>query len=244
MADVQTENAFITIATELVEALANIRISGEEYQCLWVIIRKTYGWKKKMDWIALSQFQEMTGIAKPSIVRALGKLVAKNIIYKKVNAYGVSYGIQKNYSKWKPLTKKLTVNKKATGVDKKVNLGVTKKLPTKDTTTKETITIEIPGWIPKKEWDAYAEMRIEKKFPLTNGAVTVAINKLKKLKGEGSNPKDVLENSVLCGYRGLFPSKSNGKDREYAPTSKQPCKVCSTTEWTSLISGKCEPCRT
>ena len=61
-----------------------------------MIFIKTYGWKKKEDWIALSQFQSMTGISKPSIIRALNKLFTKNIIYKKVNDFGVSYGIIKN----------------------------------------------------------------------------------------------------------------------------------------------------
>ena len=97
MANPQVENGHIAIATELIEALAGIRISGVEWQCLLVIIRKTYGWKKKMDWIALSQFQEMTGVSKPHTIRALGNLIDKNIVAKKGNGVGVSYGIIKNY---------------------------------------------------------------------------------------------------------------------------------------------------
>jgi phage replication O-like protein O len=149
VASPQTENGHTSIADELLDALVGIRISGEENQCLLFIIRKTYGWKKKEDWISLSQFQDKTGMAKPSIIRALKKLIDKNMIYKKVNARGVSYGIQKNYKKWKPLTKKLTINKKATVVDKKVkedlqksNSGFTKKLPTIETLTRKTFTIE------------------------------------------------------------------------------------------------------
>ena len=149
MANPQTENGHTSIADELLDALIGIRISGEENQCLLLIIRKTYGWKKKEDWISLSQFQDMTGMAKPSIIRALKKLIDKNMIYKKVNGQGVSYGIQKNYKKWRPLTKKLTINKKATSVDKKANRdlqksnsGFTKKLPTIETLTRKTFTIE------------------------------------------------------------------------------------------------------
>ena len=130
MASPQTEDGHIQIATELIEALAGIRISGEEMQCLWVIIRKTYGWKKKTDWIALSQFVEITGINKGNVGRALRRLLAKNMVVKKDYHYGVSYGIQKNYKKWKPLSKKTT------GSQKRLKVS-SKKTTTKDTNTKE-----------------------------------------------------------------------------------------------------------
>ena len=222
MANPQTDDSFVSIATELFEALIKLRISGVENQCLRFIIRKTYGWNKKEDWIALSQFVEATGLSKPHVVRALGQLRKKNIITKKDNGKGVSYGIQKDYDKWSPLPKKVTLPllvkplpKKVTRVAKKDKaslplLGTTKDTSTIDTVTKDTLTINIPNWIPKEEWGDYVEMRIENKFPLTNRAAKAAVNKLEKLKKEGSSPKDVLNNSVLCGYRGLFETK--GRD--------------------------------
>ena len=80
MADVKLKNGFFQIATAIAEALAKIRISGVENQCLWVIIRKTYGWSKKEDWISLSQFVEGTGLLKPNIVKAINGLVKQIII--------------------------------------------------------------------------------------------------------------------------------------------------------------------
>lgn len=103
---------FTRISNELFEALARIRISGEENQVLRVIIRKTYGFHKKMDAIALDQFTLMTGLKKPHVCRALSKLVMKNIIIKNDNGRIVRYGIQKDYSQWKPLPKKITIIKK------------------------------------------------------------------------------------------------------------------------------------
>ena len=142
MANPQSENGHIDIANEIVDALAAIRISGEEMQCLWVILRKTYGWKKKFDWIALSQFEGMTGIKRPNIVRALSKLIDKNIVIKKDNGIKISYGFQKDYKIWKPLSKKITLSKKIKDVIKKDNLPLSKKIPTKDTTTKDIYTKE------------------------------------------------------------------------------------------------------
>ena len=64
MANPNTEDGFIMIATELFKALYKIRIAGEPRQILDFIIYKTYGFKKKMDWISLSQFVDETGINK------------------------------------------------------------------------------------------------------------------------------------------------------------------------------------
>ena len=47
MANPQKENGYTSIANDIVEALAGIRIPGEARQCLDVILRKTYGWNKK-----------------------------------------------------------------------------------------------------------------------------------------------------------------------------------------------------
>ena len=159
MASPQTEDAFTSIATELLEALIKIRISGVENQCLMFIIRKTYGWNKKEDWISLSQFMDATGLSKPHIVRALSKLRDKNIITKKDNGKGVSYGIQKDYDKWNPLPKKVTLPllvkplpKKKTPVAKKGKaslplLGTTIDTSTIDTSTKDTLTIDIVKYL-------------------------------------------------------------------------------------------------
>lgn len=106
----QTEDGYTEIADELIEAFAKIRISGEEMQVLWVIIRKTYGYKKKFDWISLTQFVERTGIKKPNVVRAIRNLLSKKIITVINNDNGMPQriGINKYYGTWRPLSKKIT----------------------------------------------------------------------------------------------------------------------------------------
>ena len=108
MANPQVENGHTDIANEIVEALAGIRISGEEWQILLVILRKTYGWHKKSDCISLSQFQILTKVKKPNIIRAINKLVEKNIIIKKDNGNVSNYTFNKDFTNWKPLSKKIT----------------------------------------------------------------------------------------------------------------------------------------
>lgn len=135
MANPQIENGHIDIANEIAEHLAYYRLSGEEYQVLWVILRKTWGWKKKSDFIALSQFQKYTKMKKPNICRALKKLESKNIIIKKDNAIANEYRFNKDFDSWKPLSKKITVIKKD-------NRSLSKKIHTKETNTKEIYIVQ------------------------------------------------------------------------------------------------------
>lgn len=116
MPDPQLESGYIRIANEVWDALVTIRIPGEARQVLDCIIRKTWGWGKKTDKIALSQLCEATGLKKTSIIKARKKLMAMNLITvtKKVNGTTISYGIIKDYNKWRPLPKKVTKNKKQT----------------------------------------------------------------------------------------------------------------------------------
>lgn len=103
---------FTKISTELVEKFAGIRISGEAWQVLWVILRKTYGFKKKEDWISLSQFYGLTRINIPNIGRALRKLISMKLIIKKDNGKNPKYALNKDYDQWEPLSKKTTPSKK------------------------------------------------------------------------------------------------------------------------------------
>lgn len=76
----------------------------------------------------------------------------------------------------------------------------------------------LPDWIPRKEWDAYVAMRKTIKKPLTAEGVPLAIAKLEKLKAHGSAPKEVLDQSTLNSWQGLFEVKRGGPDA--APTKK------------------------
>jgi len=140
MANPQIENGHVDIANEIIEALAKIRISGEEMQCLWVIFRKTYGWHKKEDIIALSQFCEYTRMKKSNICRSLSKLLSKKIIAIIKNDNGITtYRFNKDYDSWKPLSKKITLSKVIKGGLKKDNESLSLLRHTKETIQKKTI---------------------------------------------------------------------------------------------------------
>lgn len=150
----QLENGYTRMSNELLEALARMRIPGESWQMLNVIIRKTYGFGKKADHISTSQFREATGLSKGAVHKARKKLLDLNIISVSKKGYTsvLMYSIQKLYKNWRVYPKKGTVPKKGTGGTQKRN-GVYPKKGTKCTpkgstqkkernSTKETLTKE------------------------------------------------------------------------------------------------------
>ena len=76
----QAEDGFIRIASEIVDALCKVNLSAYESRVLWFILRKTYGWQKKTDWISLSQFSKGTGLDKRHVHRTLKRLQEREIV--------------------------------------------------------------------------------------------------------------------------------------------------------------------
>ena len=113
---------------EVVEALARNRIPGQEMQLIWVLLRKTWGWNKKVDQTSLSQFSKLTGIDRSSCSHLINSLISKNIVKigvdRKVNTLTRIYRFNKDYETWKTVDKKPTVVILPTGVDRKVNRSV------------------------------------------------------------------------------------------------------------------------
>lgn len=105
MANPQKENGFTKIANEILDALVKWHLSGYEWRVLLILIRKTYGWNKKADWISLSQFSEATGIAESHVSRALNMLLKQNIVTKGGNYKHPLFGLQKDWEKWIELPK-------------------------------------------------------------------------------------------------------------------------------------------
>jgi hypothetical protein len=70
-------------------------------------------------------------------------------------------------------------------------------------------SIEIPDWMPPRQWDDFVEMRRAKgqRAPFTLGAARGIIADLAKLKEAGHDPAAVLQASVNNGWSGVFPIK-------------------------------------
>ncbi len=96
----QLENGYTPIANEILEKLARLSLSSNQWQVLLVIIRKTYGFHKKVDYIANFQIGTATGLGKTVVSRILRNLNDRHIITRK----GKIVGLQKDWGKWQGLT--------------------------------------------------------------------------------------------------------------------------------------------
>ena len=122
MANPSLKNGFLSIANELVEQFALVNIPGNEMRIIWVVWRKTWGWKdgdrkKDWDWISYSQFEKLTGMKKRSVGKCLKTLVAKRLLLKSENRYKFN----QNYNQW-------VVAKRLPPIVKRLSL-VAKRLP-------------------------------------------------------------------------------------------------------------------
>jgi phage replication O-like protein O len=104
MANPQLENGFFRIANEIAEALMRTNLNSYQSRVLWAVLRKTYGFKKKEDWVSNSQLVELTALHKQHIWRALKELVDRNIVTK--GGYKIAF--QKDYQQWRELPKGVT----------------------------------------------------------------------------------------------------------------------------------------
>jgi uncharacterized protein YdaU (DUF1376 family) len=75
----------------------------------------------------------------------------------------------------------------------------------------------IPTWIPIDDWNDWIASR--KKKP-TQRAIELSIKRLEQLKNDGHDPKEVLQQSIINGWTGLFETKK-----------KTPAKVPTNTNY-------------
>jgi hypothetical protein len=74
---------------------------------------------------------------------------------------------------------------------------------------KETTTgaVALPAWVPQDAWEAWLEVRGRIRAPNTKRALAIALKDLDRYRGEGCDPRAVLEAATVKGWRGLFPVK-------------------------------------
>jgi len=99
MAKPQLEDGHTQIANEILEQLSKVHLAPNQWQVLMCIIRKTYGFHKKVDYIANSQIVEATGLCKAVVSRAIHSLCDMKVL----NRNGKSIGFQKDWEEWEEL---------------------------------------------------------------------------------------------------------------------------------------------
>ena len=218
LASPQKEDGYTPISNEIMEALAKTKISGEGRRILDVILRKTYGWDKKTDVISYGQIADLTGISRRSVIRTIKVLKMQKIITsdKAVTRGSVSYGFQKDFEKWQTSVKKATSVKNVTraSVKKAYKTSVKKATHKRKKEKKEKKVVILPDWIDQDLWNDYREYRKSIKSKITSRGEELAILKLTKMREDGENIKEVIEQSIMNGWKGLFEVKGNERPKE------------------------------
>lgn len=138
---------------DLLTALVKASLSSTEYKVILLVIRKTYGYKKKEDFISLSQLAYYTNRTRRAIIKSTRSLENKNILVRKRRDGKMSlYSINKNFTTWKiTREQKFVGNKSSTTREQKGNQLGNKSIHTKESITKETNTKEYI--LIKEKWE-------------------------------------------------------------------------------------------
>jgi len=139
MANPQTENGHTKIANELMEAFCKLKLSPNESQIVWCVLRKTYGWHKTEDSISLTQFQEATKLSRANVCRAIKKLVSKQLLLVAKQLPANSYKLQKDWEKWVSSSYSASSSHLATTLVAKQRLALVAKQRHTKESIKETI---------------------------------------------------------------------------------------------------------
>jgi uncharacterized protein YdaU (DUF1376 family) len=78
---------------------------------------------------------------------------------------------------------------------------------------------EIPPWLTKTDWDDFVKHRRALKAPMSVNAWARSLGALSRLRDAGHDPADVINQSIVNGWSGLFPLRnqaggSNGQRKE------------------------------
>ncbi|MFH2529145.1 replication protein [Klebsiella pneumoniae] len=227
------DDGFTRIANELLEAVMRAGLSQHQLLVFMAVMRKTYGFNKKSDWVSNEQLSELTGILPHKCSAAKSALVKRGIL----TQTGRVIGINKAVSEWsslpvkgtekEPYLKKVTLpesGKKSLPESGKAyypNQVNTKDKHTKD--NKDNINnppkspravsfdasaVQLPDWLSAEIWSSWVAYRRDLKKPIkSQQTVTQAINLLDRCRLNGYSPDEIINQSIANGWQGLFEPK-------------------------------------
>ncbi len=105
MADL--DDGYTRIANELLEAVMLAGLTQHQFLVFLAVMRKTYGFNKRLDWVSNEQLSELTGILPHKCSAAKSVLVKRGIFIQS----GRNIGINNVVSEWSTLPESGKKNK-------------------------------------------------------------------------------------------------------------------------------------
>ncbi|HDZ2845527.1 replication protein [Klebsiella pneumoniae] len=228
------DDGFTRIANELLEAVMRAGLSQHQLLVFMAVMRKTYGFNKKSDWVSNEQLSELTGILPHKCSAAKSVLVKRGIL----TQTGRVIGINKTVSEWsslpvkgkekKPYLKKVTLPESGKkSLPESGNAYYPNQVNTKDKHTKDNkdninnppksprevsfdaLAVQLPDWLSAEIWSSWVAYRRDLKKPIkSQQTVTQAINLLDRCRLNGYSPEEIINRSIANGWQGLFEPNS------------------------------------
>ncbi|WP_446920333.1 replication protein [Klebsiella pneumoniae] len=252
------DDGFTRIANELLEAVMHAGLSQHQLLVFMAVMRKTYGFNKKSDWVSNEQISVLTGILPHKCSAAKSALVKRGIL----TQTGRVIGINKAVSEWsslpvkgtekKPYLKKVTLPESGKkSLPDSGNAHYPNQVNTKDKHTKDNkdninnppkspravsfdaSAVQLPDWLSADIWSSWVAYRRDLKKPIkSQQTVTQAINLLDRCRLNGYSPDEIINQSIANGWQGLFEPKGA------RPQSRQESRV--TERFADKDYGKTE----
>ncbi|MCS6696781.1 replication protein [Klebsiella pneumoniae subsp. pneumoniae] len=227
------DDGFTRIANELLEAVMHAGLSQHQLLVFMAVMRKTYGFNKKADWVSNEQISVLTGILPHKCSAAKSALVKRGIL----TQTGRVIGINKAVSEWsslpvkgtekKPYLKKVTLPESGKkSLPESGNSYYPNQVNTKDKHTKDNkdninnppkspravsfdaSAVQLPDWLSAEIWSSWVAYRRDLKKPIkSQQTVTQAINLLDRCRLNGYSPDEIINQSIANGWQGLFEPK-------------------------------------
>lgn len=190
------DDGFTRIANELLEAVMHAGLSQHQLLVFMAVMRKTYGFNKKSDWVSNEQISMLTGILPHKCSAAKSALVKRGIL----TQAGRVIGINKAVSEWsslpvkgtekKPYLKKVTLPESGKiSLPESGNAYYPNQVNTKDKHTKDKHTkdnkdninnppkspravsfdasaVQLPDWLSAEIWSSWVAYRRDLKKPI------------------------------------------------------------------------------
>ncbi|MER2642934.1 replication protein [Klebsiella pneumoniae] len=233
------DDGFTRIANKLLEAVMHAGLSQHQLLVFMAVMRKTYGFNKKSDWVSNEQLSELTGILPHKCSAAKSVLVKRGIL----TQTGRVIGINKTVSEWsslpvkgtekKPYLKKVTLPESGKkSLPESGNAYYPNQVNTKDKHTKDNkdninnppkspravsfdaLAVQLPDWLSAEIWSSWVAYRRDLKKPIkSQQTVTQAINLLNRCRLNGYSPDEIINQSIANGWQGLFEPKGSRPQR-------------------------------
>lgn len=233
------DDGFTRIANELLEAVMRAGLSQHQLLVFMAVMRKTYGFNKKSDWVSNEQLSELTGILPHKCSAAKSVLVKRGIL----TQTGRVIGINKTVSEWsslpvkgkekKPYLKKVKLPESGKkSLPESGNAYYPNQVNTKDKHTKDNkdnvnnppkspravsfdaLAVQLPDWLSAEIWSSWVAYRRDLKKPIkSQQTVAQAINLLDRCRQNGYSPDEIINQSIANGWQGLFEPKGSRPQR-------------------------------